>query len=248
MCGRYVSAASLADLAAAYEVDEVRTAPLGPLYNVAPSQPVYAVVARRRPVDPARTEGGGGGNDLVRLLGTFRWGLVPSWAQDRSVGNRMINARAEGIATRPAFREALLRRRCVLPADSFYEWQAAAPDGARLGRRPHLIRRRDGRRLSFAGLWEVWRDPADPAAEPLRTTTIVTTAANDVLAPIHGRMPAVLAEEDVATWLDPGVVDTGVLTGLLAPAPDAWWETWEVGTRVNAVTNEGPELLEPLAG
>jgi putative SOS response-associated peptidase YedK len=242
MCGRYVSTASLAELAEEYGVAEVRTEALADRYNVAPSQPVYAVVTRRVP------DGDDGGKVPVRTLGTFRWGLVPSWAKDRSIANKMINARAEGIAAKPAFRSALVRRRCVLPAASFYEWQArpAGPDGRRRGRLPWAVRRRDGRPLSFAGLWEVWRDPADPDAEPLRTTTIVTTAANAALSDIHARMPVVLPADRLDTWLDPAVTDPDVLTALLVPAPDDWWESWPVGTRVNAVANEGPDLLQPL--
>jgi putative SOS response-associated peptidase YedK len=245
MCGRYVSTSSLADLAEAYEIDEIRTDALEPRYNVAPSQPIYAVVARRHPRDAVEVEGSE--NGPTRLLGTFQWGLVPSWAKERSVGHKMINARAEGIATKPAFRQALVRRRCVIPADAFYEWQVH-PDGPRTARQPYLIRRRDGRLLSLAGLWEVWRDPARPDAPPLRTATIVTTAANAVLGPIHSRMPVALPDDAVGTWLDPTVVDPGVLTGLLVAAPDAWWATEAVSTLVNAVAHEGPELIAPLAG
>lgn len=244
MCGRYVSTSSLADLAEAYQVDEIRTDPLEPRYNVAPSQPIYAVAALR-PRGDVEVEGSGKGP--TRLLGTFRWGLVPSWAKEASVGNKMINARAEGIATRPAFREALRRRRCVIPADSFYEWQVH-PDGPKLPRQPYLIRRRDRRLLSFAGLWEVWRDPARPDQSPLRTATIVTTAANAVLGPIHARMPVALTDEAIGTWLDPAVMDPSILTGLLAAAPDDWWATDAVSTLVNAVAHEGPELVAPVAG
>ena len=171
-------------------------------------------------------------------------GLVPSWAKDRSVGSKMINARCEGIVTRPAFRSALLRRRCIIPADSFYEWQVCG--GPARPRQPYVIRRRDRRVLSFAGLWEVWRDPAAPDGPLLRTAAIVTTAANDALAPIHSRMPVVLPDAAVDAWLDPRLVDPDVLTAMLVPAPDDWWAAEAVGTRVNAVTNEGPELIEPL--
>jgi putative SOS response-associated peptidase YedK len=245
VCGRYVSTSSLADLAEAYEIDEIRTDALEPRYNVAPSQPVYAVVARRRP--RGEVEGEGSENGPIRLLGTLRWGLVPSWAKEASVGNKMINARSEGIATKPAFREALRRRRCILPADSFYEWQVH-PDGGKAPRQPYLIRRRDRRLLSLAGLWEVWRDPTRPDAPPLRTATIVTTAANAVLGPIHSRMPVALTDDAIRTWLDPTVVDPAVLTGLLVAAPDDWWATDPVSTLVNAVAHEGPELIAPLAG
>jgi putative SOS response-associated peptidase YedK len=239
VCGRFVSTAGLADLVATYEVDEVRTEPLAQRFNVAPTQPIYAVASRR---------GRDGETRPQRQLGSFRWGLIPSWAKDVRVGARMINARAEGIATKPAFRAALVRRRCVIPADAFYEWQVQPPaaDGTKRGRLPFAIRRADLRPLSFAGLWEVWRDPSEAEGAPLRSATIVTTSANDTLAGIHDRMPVVLADEGVATWLDPTVDDVGVLTGLLVPAPDEGWEHYPIGTRVNAVANEGPELLTPL--
>ena len=236
MCGRYVSTTSLADLADAYGIDETRTESLGPRYNVAPGQPVYAVVARSRP--------GVAGNLPTRLLGTLQWGLVPSWAADRSIAGKLINARSEGIATRPAFREALSRRRCVIPADAFYEWRAPR-EGAKGPRQPHCIRHRDRRVLSFAGLWETWRDPAAPGGPAWRTATIVTTAANDALAAIHARMPAVLSDDGLRTWLDPTVVDPAVLTAALVPSPSDGWETWAVSTRVNAVANDGPDLIEP---
>jgi putative SOS response-associated peptidase YedK len=241
LCGRYVSTSSLTDLADLYGIDEIMTESLGPRYNVAPGQPVYAVVARRSP--PARPDLAG---KLPTLrLGTLHWGLVPSWAADRSVAGKLINARSEGIATRPSFRQALSRRRCVLPADAFYEWRIR-PEAPRGPRQPHLIRRRDGGVLSFAGLWETWRDPAAPGDPPWRTATIVTTAANDALAPIHARMPVVLSDDALRTWLDPTVVDPAVLTAALVPAPSAGWVTWPVSTQVNAVANDGPELVDPV--
>jgi putative SOS response-associated peptidase YedK len=242
MCGRFVSATSLDELAEAYEVDEVRAELLGARYNVAPTQPVYAVVGRRRREEP--------GAAPSRQLGAFRWGLVPSWAKDPSIGARMINARSEGIAAKPAFRAALARRRCVIPADAFWEWQAqpAASDGRRRSRLPHAIRRSDGSLLSLAGIWEVWRDPTDPSAPPLRTAAILTTAANAALRPVHDRMPVVLGSDALDVWLDPSLEDPEQLSGLLVPAPDDGWEVYPVSTRVNVVANEGPELLEPLAG
>jgi putative SOS response-associated peptidase YedK len=189
---------------------------------------------------------GAGEKGPRRALGSFRWGLVPSWAKDPSVGARMINARAEGIATKPAFRAAVARRRCLIPADAFYEWQRReSPDGKPAGRLPYAIRRRDGRPMAFAGLWEVWRDRADPGAEPLRTCVIVTTSANDLMAPIHDRMPVVLAPEDWAAWLDPAT-DAATVSGLMVPAPSDWFEAFPVSTLVNKVSNDGPRLLDPL--
>jgi putative SOS response-associated peptidase YedK len=240
MCGRYVSTSSLEELAEAYIVDEVKAEPLPERYNVAPTQPVYAVATRRPHTD---------GEAARRQLGVFRWGLVPSWAKDLSVGSKMINARAESIATKPAFRRALVRRRCVIPADAFWEWQAQPPPaggGKPRSRLPHVIRHRDRSLLSLAGIWEVWRDPADPDADPVRSAAIVTTTANAALGDIHQRMPVVLGPDAVGTWLDPAVEDVERLQALLVPAPDDGWEVYPVSSRVNAVTNEGPELLEPL--
>jgi putative SOS response-associated peptidase YedK len=231
MCGRYTSSSSLTDLATVFEVEEVRTEALPARYNVAPTLDVYAVAMRGR-------------NDREkgprRALGTFRWGLVPSWARDPSVGSRMINARAEGIATKPAFRAALARRRCLIPADAFYEWERR-PEG----RLPYAVRRRDGRPMAFAGLWEVWRDPSRPDTELLRTCAIVTTRANDLMAPIHDRIPVVLAPEDWAAWLDPASGPEAAVR-LLAPPPSKWFEAFPVASLVNNVRNDGPELLDRL--
>jgi putative SOS response-associated peptidase YedK len=267
MCGRYTSTSSVEDLAKLFQVDEVRTDPLPARYNVAPTLDVYAVAVRGRPDD---------GKGPRRALGTFRWGLVPSWAKDPSVGSRMINARAEGITGKPAYRQAVARRRCLLPADAFYEWQRrTGHDGRPAGKLPYAIRRRDGQPMAFAGLWEVWRPgpvpeaaerpgpareaaerpgpapeaadshPPAPDGEPLRTCAIVTTAANDLMAPIHDRMPVVLAPEDWATWLDPAS-DVERAVGLLVPAPSEWFEVYPVSTLVNKVANDGPDLLVPL--
>ena len=218
------------DLAKIFAVEEVRTEPLPPRYNVAPTLPVYAVAVRRD----------------HRALGTFKWGLVPSWAKDPSVGNRMINARAEGIDSKPAFRSALARRRCLIPADAFYEWQRrSGPDGRPAGKLPYAIRRLDGQPMAFAGLWEVWRDPENPEGDPLRTCVIVTTAANDLMAPIHDRMPVVLDPGDWDQWLDPSV-EASRAQKLLVPAPPEWFEVFPVSSRVNNVANDGPELLDPV--
>ncbi|MGI8492569.1 MAG: SOS response-associated peptidase [Acidimicrobiales bacterium] len=250
MCGRFTSTSTLEHLAATYGVDEVRTDPLPARYNVAPSLPVYAVAARRRPAEGEQEVGKSEvGKGATRLLGTYRWGLVPSWAKDPSVGNRLINARAEGIATKPAFRKALQRRRCIIPADAFYEWQRRPPPSGepkRASKLPWAIRRKDGEAMAFAGLWELWRDRDDPDGEPLRTCAIVTTEANEALAPIHDRMPVVLGHAQWDTWLDPTVEDPAVLTKLLCPAPAKWFEAFPVSTRVNKVDHDGPELLEPL--
>jgi putative SOS response-associated peptidase YedK len=237
MCGRFTSTTSAAVLAETFGVEEVRTEELPARFNVAPSQPVYAVAERR-----SRGEG----QTASRQLGTFVWGLIPSWATAPATGARLINARAETVAVKPAYREALVRRRCIIPADAFYEWQVRNLAGRRL-KVPHAIRRRDGGPLAFAGLWEVWRPPDDGAA-PVRSCAIITTAANDLLAPIHDRMPVVLPPEAWDRWLDPANHDVTGLQRLLVPLPSEALELWPVTALVNHVDNDGPELLEPAPG
>ncbi|CAO3446113.1 hypothetical protein [Azospirillum argentinense] len=199
---------------------------LQPRWNVAPTQPVPAV---RREED---------GRHLV----TLRWGLVPFWADDPSIGARLINARGETLAEKPSFREAFRKRRCLVPVDGFYEWKAV---GKR--KQGYAIRRRDRAPFAFAGLWERWNGPkGGPApAEPLETLTIVTTTANAVLKPLHERMPVILDEADWDLWLDPAA-PLPVLEGLLKPAPDALLEARPVGPRVNNVRNDDEACAAPL--
>jgi len=285
MCGRFASTSNVDEIIEALGVEEVRTEPLPPRYNVAPSTQIYAVATSRRPI-PGEGEGAGesdpseesdesvsGTGRVHRVLGTFRWGLVPSWAKDISVGYKMINARSEGIAERPAYRRALTKRRCIIPVDYYYEWQvrpagdilggdaaAAAVKGAagevaaagkgRARKPPKLpwaIHRADGRPMLMAGLWEVWRDPANPDAEPLRSATIVTTSANDALAAIHDRMPVILDSAGADAWLDPDLVDKDALGEILRPAPPEWFAAHPVSTLVNKVGVDGPELLAPIS-
>jgi putative SOS response-associated peptidase YedK len=246
MCGRYTSTSTATELAATFAVEEIRSEQLPIRYNVAPTQPVYAIADGRPP---------GPGKSGPRQLGTFRWGLVPSWAKSVAVGAGMINARAEGIASKPAYRNALIRRRCLIPADAFYEWQvapAAQPtlDGLAVGevggaKRPFAIRPRGGRPMGFAGLWELWRPPDEPD-ELLRTCTIITTEANSLLAPIHHRMPVVLDPTNWDTWLDRSNQDVDRLLDLLVPAPASGFLVYPVSTRVNKVANDDPSLLDPV--
>ncbi len=237
MCGRYTSTSTVADLASIFEVDEVRAEPRPARYNVAPTDPVFAVALRSPKEDKEKGP--------HRALGTFRWGLVPSWAKDPSVGSRMINARCEGISSKPAFRAAVARRRCIIPADAFYEWQRReGRDGKKVAKLPHAIRRLDGQPMAFAGLWEFWRDD-DPDEPPLRTCAIVTTAANELMAPIHDRMPVVLAAENWSAWLDPST-DATAVESLMLPAPSEWFDVYAVSSLVNKVGNDGPQLLDPL--
>ena len=235
---------------------------LRPDYNVAPTKKIYAVMTRRPPGlagagEGGSTEGSGsGGNgeaaaaeDLapVRQLRTVRWGLVPSWAKDPAIGSRMINARAETVASKPAYRRAFTKRRCLLPADGYYEWYKPGED-AKAAKQPYFIHRADGAPLAFAGLYEFWRDQAHPDDHPdawLVTATIITTSAPDELGVIHERMPMVIPSGQWAEWLDPDLQDQAQLAHLLAPAVSSGLVTTRVSTKVNSVRNNGPELIEP---
>jgi putative SOS response-associated peptidase YedK len=245
MCGRFVAASSPTLVAEHFGVDDVNVDDDEPNYNVAPRAQV--MVVRERPTDAGPR----------RVLSRVRWGLVPSWAKSPTVGDRMINARAEGLLGSSAYRPALERRRCLIPADGFYEWKVVAPPSTPKGRpqkQPVFVRRRDGVPLAFAGLWSVWKVPDDAGAIDgvddgwLRSCAIVTTTPNELLAPVHDRMPVVLPESAWGRWLDPERHDVGALSGLLGPAPEEWFEMWPVSTRVNSADNTGPDLVQPIAG
>jgi len=223
MCGRYTLSSPDASIA---ELLDLSVAPsLAPRYNIAPSQ---LVAVLRTP--PARE---------VRELELLRWGLVPGWAKDAAIGNRLINARCETAAEKPSFRTALRRRRCLVVADGFYEWR-------KLDRRrqPCHIRMVDGRPFTFAGLWEHWQSPD---GEPVESCTILTTAANELLAPIHERMPVILAPGDHALWLDPAVTDAARVQPLLRPYSPTELVAQPVSTHVNSPRNDDPRCIEPLA-
>lgn len=232
MCGRFSSTSSPAALAAAFRVEKVLVDDgLPARFNVAPTDRVYAVTERIR--DAAGP---------VRTLEVLRWGLVPSWAKDPSAGARMINARADTIATKPAFRSAFATRRAVIPLDAFYEWQPRMVPGAKKApRQPWAIRRRDGSPMAAAGLWEAWRDKSNPDGW-LLSCTIVTTGPNELIRPIHDRMPVLLADGAVDRWLDP-TSDPEELLALLVPSPVSDLEAWPVSTAVNRAGTEGPHLL-----
>ena len=195
---------------------------LGPRYNVAPTQPIEVIVQR----------------DDGRFLELHRWGLVPSFAKSVSAGNRLINARAETVATSPAFRTAFARRRCIIPADGFYEWRR---EGAR--KQPFLIHAADDRPLAFAGLWAPWRDPA--SGEWVLSAAVVTTRANGIVGQLHDRMPVILELSEWPIWADPEFRDPGLLSDLLRPAADGLLTLTAVSPLVNNANNEGPELLLP---
>ena len=193
---------------ARFGVDEPAAARHERSYNVAPRATVYAIRDRRSDGDHATDDEG-----RRRYLSELRWGLVPSWAKDPKAGDRMINARAESLADKPAYERAFRRHRCLVPADGFYEWQRR---GSR--KQPMFIHRRDGETMAFAGLWAAWRDATDPDGEWLRSCTIVTTDANNTVAPLHDRMPVVLEERDWDRWLDPDAGDLDGLTRVPRPA------------------------------
>ena len=256
MCGRYASARKRVELLEEFSVQRDAAAEsLRPDYNVAPTKPVYAVLERSgsrepepRAADTAAVDGDGAGDGgAARELRVVRWGLVPFWAKDPKIGSRMINARAETVAEKPAFRRAFAKRRCLLPADGYYEWQSQ-PGAAK---QPVYISRTDGSSLAFAGLYELWRDPAvaeQDADSWLWTATIITTSAPDEIGVIHDRMPMIIDRDRWADWLDPAISDVADVRSLLVPAAVSGLRTYQVSPRVNSVRNNGPELIEPLTG
>lgn len=243
MCGRYASSRRPEDLVEEFEIVEDRVAtPLEPDYNVAPTKEVYAVVERppsRESDEPAR-----------RQLRVLRWGLVPSWAKDPSIGNRMINARMETVAEKPAYKRAFAKRRCLLPADGYFEWYPTAQltSAGKPRKQPFFIRPKDHGTLAMAGLYEIWRDPTRDDEDPERfrwTCTVLTTEAEDALGHIHDRMPLMVEPDRWSQWLDPGT-EQGSLLDLLVPAAPGGLEAYPVSTLVSNVRNNGPELLEPI--
>jgi putative SOS response-associated peptidase YedK len=220
MCGRMTQQTDTSEVARIFAAEVVDADP-GERYNVAPTQPVTVVLER----------------DGRRVVESHRWGLVPPWSPDTAGGSRLINARAETVERTPAFRAAFLRRRCIVPADGFYEWHRM---GSR--RQPYLIRRADRQMLAFAGLWALWPDPV--SGEWLRSCSVITTTANDLVGTLHDRMPVILDHEDWAAWLEPRPRDHAALRLMLHPAPDDGYELVPVSPRVNSPRNEGADLIE----
>ncbi|MEO5877243.1 MAG: SOS response-associated peptidase, partial [Streptosporangiaceae bacterium] len=237
MCGRYATARARRELLDEFriEVDETLTEDgedlLEPDYNVAPTKLVPAVL--QRPAKDAPEQ-------ALRRLRMLRWGLVPSWAKDLSVGNRMINARVETAHEKPSFRRAWAQRRCLLPADGYYEWYTEAPvKGQKAAKQPFFITPRDHGILPMAGLYELWKSPD---GEWIWTCTVLTTEAADELGHLHDRMPMVVTDRDA--WLDPAVADP---SELLIPAMAGGLEAFPVSKAVGNVKNSGPDLIRPLA-
>lgn len=228
MCGRFTLRTPAADVARQFGL--FPPPELEPRFNIAPTQLVGAVRAKSR--DQAASADGATGREWVWL----RWGLVPSWAKDLAIGNRMINARAETVAEKPAFRAAFRRRRCLIVADGFYEWGRA--DGKK---RPCHIHLPDDEPFAFAGLWERWGQ----GDQQVESCTIITTAANDTIAPLHDRMPVVLPSAAYGVWLDPELTEPAPLEQLLLPLADEELTIDSVSSWVNIPTHEGPECLRP---
>lgn len=241
VCGRFVSTSPPDEIATYFgaEVDERLVDPEGPNFNVAPTQDVYAVL-----------EDGG-----VRRVEALHWGLIPFWAKEAKIGNKMINARAETIATSGAFKHAFKKRRCIIPADGFYEW--TKPGAPRPGaqpqerktngqtkKQPWFIHRPDDEPIAFAGLWEVWRP--DGSEDELVSCTIITGEPNDKMAEIHHRMPIMLPPDAWDQWLDREEQDTEALGQFLVPAPSSLITFHPVSTEVNNVRNQGEHLMDPV--
>jgi putative SOS response-associated peptidase YedK len=247
MCGRYASSRKPEDLVEEFGVDRVDVPePLEPDYNVAPTKDVYAVFDRL-------PRGAGAEAVPQRRLASVSWGLVPSWAKDRSIGSRMINARVETLADKPAFKRAFSMRRCLLPADGYFEWYPTS-QLTRAGKpikQPFYIHPADGGILAMAGLYEIWRNPAvadkDADGAFLWTAAVITTAAEDSLGRIHDRMPMLVVPERYDDWLDATTTDAEDLRSLLVPAAPGRLEAYPVSREVNNVANNGPLLVEPMA-
>jgi putative SOS response-associated peptidase YedK len=223
MCGRFVQVEKPEFYAEHFGVEFVRTETLVQNYNVAPTQSVYAVAE----------------HDGARVLTSFRWGLVPFWAKDLRIGAKSINARSESAASKPMFRDSFERRRCLIPADGFYEWERKAK-----GKLPHFIHSVDGTPLPLAGLWSSWRDPGSD--ERVLTCTILTGRPNALVEPLHDRMPVIVPRESWSAWLDPANRDVAGLQGMLSSYPADRMAEHPVSTLVNSVANNTPELVAPL--
>lgn len=242
MCGRYTLTQSGEAIAQAFGLAEIPD--LAPRHNIAPSQNV-AVVGRANAQCP-------------RQLKLFRWGLIPHWAKDQTIGSRLINARAETVADKPAFREAVRHRRCLVVADGFYEWQSPHRSEANASqshasttanacklpaKQPYYFRHITGQPMGFAGLWESW---ISPQGEKIRSCTILTTTANEVLQPIHQRMPVILQPKDYDRWLEPGSVFIQDLRSLLMPSDPKRMERYPVSPRVNRPSYDQQDCIRPM--
>jgi putative SOS response-associated peptidase YedK len=246
MCGRFVSKTSPQVLGEYFGVDETAIVEHEPDFNVTPRREIITVSE----------------HEATRVLGLMRWGLIPSWAKDTAIGDKMINARAESVAEKPAFKRALAKRRCIITADGFYEWMKlddppeeeaalmlAGVDGPpskkkpKVRKQPMYIHARDDAPLAFAGIFERWHDPKDEDAPVLVSCSIITTAGNATMQPIHDRMPVILPASAWDQWLDRDLTDTAAVVPLLVPAPDSLLDAYPVSTAVNNPRHNAAELL-----
>lgn len=227
MCGRYVQVLDDGAVRTMLKADWEDGGPLGPRYNIAPNQRIWAVLERYD------REGRG--------MMAVRWGLVPSWSRDEKTGAKMINARVETVTEKPSFRAAASKRRCLIPASGYYEWMTVAG-----GKRPYYLHPEGDGLLAFAGLYEIWTPKTDPDADPLWTATIITTAAPDALGQIHDRTPVILPESMWADWLDPDTTDRADVESMLAAVPEPALVPRPVGKAVGNVRSQGPQLIEEV--
>jgi putative SOS response-associated peptidase YedK len=220
MCGRFTLTTDPKAIQQAFDLDNI-SGELQPRYNIAPSQPV-AVITNQNPKE----------------LTVVKWGLVPSWSKDPAIGNKMINARSETAAEKPSFRSAFKRRRCLIPADGFFEWTKQGKKKV-----PMYIHLEDNPVFAFAGLWEVWQSPD---GSELQTCTILTTEPNDLIRPLHHRMAVILDPDAYDTWLSPDELPADVLMPLMTSYPQERMRVYEVSTQVNSPANDNPSVLEPF--
>jgi len=229
VCGRFSLYEPVPDLVERFGIDEVLTEELPSRWNVAPTQPVYAVATTR--------------DGSIRRLRSVRWGLVPTWAKDPTIGNRFINARVETVATARPYRAAFEHRRCLIPANGFYEWKRSTGPGPRRAGQPFYAVDPSGDPLALAGVWEVWYDAEDV---PLRSCAVITTAAGGELARIHDRMPVLVGRDDWDRWLAPSPLDAGEVAALVAKGAGERLALRAVSDRVNSAAHEGPDLIEAV--
>lgn len=253
MCGRYATSQTTTSLNQAFETDLVAIDPdreqadLEPDYNMAPTKKAPIIIGRRE--ETADAAGPDVSTPAQRELTVAKWGLIPSWAKDPKIGNRMINARSETLAEKPSFKRAFAKRRTLVPADGYYEWYAGSDDGPKDAKgkpkkQPFFIRPKDGSVMAMAGLHEFWKDPETD--EWVISFTIITTTAEDSLGHIHDRMPLMVARDAWDDWLDPAPRPTDELLSLLTPAAPGLLDAYPVSLAVNNVRNNGPELIDPI--
>jgi putative SOS response-associated peptidase YedK len=249
VCGRFVSTSG-PDVIASYFGADADVESLGENFNVAPTHDIYGVVARA--TDPVAARDAGDENSLGRHIQVFHWGLIPSWAKERKIGAKMINARSETIAEKPAFRGLVKNKRLIIPMDGFYEWKPGSADGplntkGKPLKQPMFIHRIDGEPLAVAGLWSAWKDPSDPEQRWLHSATVITTAANELMSSVHDRMPVLVPQDRWDEWLDPSNPDIESLTDMFTASNDGTLEMRAVSTEVNNVRNNSADLLADLA-